>query len=320
MVADEVLRNQISNSLRETNFRFGSRYRGKVRDNYTVGGERVIVATDRISAFDVVLTTLPFKGQVLNQLAAFWFDKTRHLFPNHVIDVIDPNVTVAKECVPIAVEMVVRGYLTGVTPTSAWYHYQKGVRNFCGNLLPDGMRKDQRFDEPILTPSTKAHLGHDVSLAKEELLRTGVVDRDTFDIMEEASYRLFDFGSRFAEKNGLVLVDTKYEFGVHDGEVVLIDEIHTPDSSRYWFSSSYEENFEKGIDQKSFDKEYLRKWLSTQGFDGRGPVPQIPDEVKVETVKRYVEAFAAITGEEFKPAPGNVLERIQHVLAEKGYL
>ena len=311
MVPDAVLREQIPNSLPETDFSFGSRYKGKVRDNYTVNSERVIVVTDRISAFDIVLTTLPFKGQVLNQLAAFWFAKTKSLVPNHVIDVPDPNVTIAKECTPIAVEMVVRAYLTGVTTTSAWYHYQQGVRNFCGNVLPNDMRKDQQFDEPILTPSTKAQHGHDVSVSKQEILSSGVVDKDMFDSMEEASFRLFEFGSRFAEKRGLVLVDTKYEFGICDGELMLIDEIHTPDSSRYWFQDEYEIRFARGEEQKSFDKEYVRKWLAQHGFTGTGAPPAIPDDVRVEAAKRYIAAYEAVTGERFTTAPGDVRQRVE---------
>ncbi len=225
MLSNAIIKDQLSNTLNETDLPLpGEKYQGKVRDNYSYAGRRVIIVTDRISAFDRVLGTIPFKGQVLNQLAAFWFEKTKHSVPNHMLSVPDPNVMVTKLCDSLPVEMVVRAYITGVTTTSAWYNYEKGVRNFCGNLLPEGLRKNQKLDSPILTPSTKAEKGgHDESVSKQEILRRGVITKEDFDAMAEMSFKLFGLGQKVAAKNGLILVDTKYEFGKNDGKIYLID-------------------------------------------------------------------------------------------------
>jgi phosphoribosylaminoimidazole-succinocarboxamide synthase len=282
----------------------GHKYEGKVRDNYTTAdGRRYIVVTDRISAFDRVLGTLPLKGQVLNKLAAFWFEKTRDVAPNHVLSVPDPQVLEARECTPLPVEMVMRAYVTGVTSTSIWTHYAKGVRNFCGNQLPDGLRKHEKLPAPILTPSTKAPKGdHDVSASREEILAMGHVDARDFDAAADIAKALFAHGQRWCADRGLILVDTKYEFGKDkDGTLVVIDEIHTPDSSRYWFADSYDERFTSGGDPESFDKEYVRRYLVGLGFKGDGPIPAIPDEVRVEATRRYIQAYEKITGTEFVP-------------------
>ncbi|MDP6548039.1 MAG: phosphoribosylaminoimidazolesuccinocarboxamide synthase, partial [Candidatus Woesearchaeota archaeon] len=248
MINDEILKNQLNFNLEKTNFNIGKRYEGKVRDNYLLGDKRLIITTDRISAFDRVLCTIPFKGQVLNQTSAFWFEKTKNIVKNHVIGVPDPNVTVARECKLIPVEMVVRGYLTGVTTTSAWYNYEKGVRDFCGNKLPDGMKKDQKFDKPIITPSTKAEKGaHDESVSGEEMIKRGIVDEKIYRQMEKVAIELYNFGKELVAKNNLILVDTKYEFGLdEDGNLTLIDEIHTPDSSRFWIKDTYDKLFSEG--------------------------------------------------------------------------
>src|SRR3989344_1040063 len=233
MIPAEKLKEQLKHTLNKTDFNIGEKYEGKVRDNYILDGKRIIITTDRISAFDRVLCTLPFKGQVLNQTAAFWFEKTKNIVPNHVIDVPDPNVLLAKECEPYPVEMVVRGYLTGVTTTSAWYNYEKGVRNFCGNILPEGMKKNQKFGRPIITPSTKAEKGaHDISTGKEYFIGNNLIDGKTYDKIAKTALKLFEEGTKFCAKNNLILVDTKYEFGHINGELTLMDEIHTPDSSR----------------------------------------------------------------------------------------
>jgi len=320
---EEVIRNQLDNTLERTDFKIGNKYEGKVRDNYILGDKRVIVTTDRISAFDRVLGTIPMKGQVLNQLAAFWFDKTGHIGKNHMIDVPDPNVMVVKECKPLPVEMVVRGYITGVTTTSAWYNYSKGVRNFCGNVLPEGLKKDQKFDEPILTPTTKGdHTKgeHDVSLSPDEAVSRGLVSKEIMDEMSEISFRLFDFGQKFVARHGLILVDTKYEFGLLNGEVVLMDEVHTPDSSRFWFADEYESRFSSGREQKKLDKEYVRTWLADKGFTGEGKPPQLTPDVRTEAAKRYIQAYQMITGEEFKMVEKPVMERIKENLKSKGYI
>jgi phosphoribosylaminoimidazole-succinocarboxamide synthase len=317
----ETIKRHIGNTLEKTDFNMGDRYEGKVRDNYILRDKRVIVTTDRISAFDRVLGTIPFKGQVLNQLAAFWFDKTKKIVKNHMIDIPDPNVMIVKECKPIAVEMVVRGYITGVTTTSAWYNYQNGVRNFCGNALPEGMRKDQKFDRPIITPTTKAGKGeHDRPISGEETMEEGLVTKDLFEKMSEASLMLFDFGSKFVAKHGLILVDTKYEFGLLDGELMLMDEIHTPDSSRFWLAESYDELFRKGEEQRKLDKEYVRTWLAAQGYMGDGKPPKLTAEVVTEAARRYIEAYEKITGTKFEASESNVLQRIVNNLKKKGYM
>ncbi|MEZ4288246.1 MAG: phosphoribosylformylglycinamidine synthase subunit PurS [Polyangiales bacterium] len=256
-VSMETLLAGIGNTLNGTNFEgLGTRYEGKVRDNYSKDGKRTIVVTDRISAFDRVLGTLPYKGQVLNYVAAWWFDDTKNIAPNHVIDVPDPSVMVGIECEPLPVEMVVRAYITGVTSTSIWTHYEQGVREFCGHRLPEGLKKHQRLDQPILTPSTKADKGdHDVSASREEILAMGRMSAADFDEAAEYAMALFHYGQKHCAKQGLILVDTKYEFGkTPDGKIVVIDEIHTPDSSRYWYSNTYQERFEAGEDPQSFDK------------------------------------------------------------------
>lgn len=322
MIGDEIIRKQLANTLEKTDLpELGEKYEGKVRDNYTQGDKRVIITTDRISAFDRVLGTIPFKGQTLNELASFWFEKTKHLVSNHMIDSPDPNVMVVSECRPIPVEMVVRGYITGVTKTSAWYNYSQGVRNFCGVRLPEGLRKDQRFNEPILTPTTKAgHGEHDASISPEEIVSKKILSKEMFERLKEISFRLFEFGTELAKKNGLILVDTKYEFGLTGDDIVLMDEIHTPDSSRFWFAEAYEELFEKGEEQRKLDKEYVRTWLAKQGFRGDGTPPKLTEEVRTEAAKRYIRAYEIITGERFKIVEKPVIERITENLKKKGYM
>jgi phosphoribosylaminoimidazole-succinocarboxamide synthase len=308
-VSAETLQQGLSLTLDETDLGVGQKYEGKVRDNYTVDGKRIIVVTDRISAFDRVLGTLPFKGQILNSLAAFWFEETKGIVPNHVLDVPDPNVMVAVECEPLPVEMIVRGYITGVTSTSIWTHYKNGARVFCGHALPEGLVKDQKLPEPILTPSTKAEKGdHDVSASREEILAMGRMSARDFDEAAAYAMALFAHGQKLCAARGLILVDTKYEFGkTPEGKIVVIDEIHTADSSRFWFESTYRERFEAGKSPESFDKEYVRRYLADQGYTGDGPIPVIPDEVRIEAARRYIEACETIRGEAFVPnleAPG----------------
>jgi len=311
MLSDATLKNQLKHTLDKTSFNFGKKYEGKVRDNYTLNGKRIIITTDRISAFDRVLCSIPFKGQVLNQTSAFWFNKTKKIVENHVLSVPDPNVMVVKECKTLPVEIVVRGYITGVTTTSAWYNYERGVRNFCGNILPEGLRKNQKFAKPIITPSTKAEHGlHDESISGEEIIKRGLVDEKIYKQMEKVALKLFDYGTRLVAKNNLILVDTKYEFGLHEGSLVLIDEIHTPDSSRFWIKDTYDELFSKGQEPQKLDKEYVRQFLANKGFVGEGQIPEIPDEVKIEAARRYITAYEMITGKLFEAENGDVLERI----------
>jgi phosphoribosylaminoimidazole-succinocarboxamide synthase len=314
-VSHEVLRAGLQHTLEGTDFpALGTKYEGKVRDNYsTPDGRRVLVVTDRISAFDRVLGTLPYKGQVLNALAKFWFEETKHVAPNHVVDVPDPNVMVGVECEPLKVEMVVRSYVTGNTSTSIWTHYAKGVRTFCGHQLPDGLRKHERLPEPIVTPSTKAEHGdHDVSVSRADIVASGAVSARDFDEAAEYAMALFRYGQKLCAQRGLILVDTKYEFGrTKDGRIVVIDEIHTADSSRFWLADAYPAAFEKGEDPKSFDKDYVRRWLGSVGYTGDGLPPAIPDDVRVEAAARYIAACETIRGQEFVPNTDEPLARIR---------
>lgn len=315
----EHLQKALATPLAGTHFpHLGKKYEGKVRDNYSLAdGRRVLVTTDRISAFDRVLGTLPLKGQVLNFAASWWFEHTRHIAQNHVLATPDPNVLVARECTLLPVEMVVRAYLTGTTSTSIWYHYERGAREYCGHKLPDGMKKHEKLPEPLLTPSTKAPKGdHDVSASREEILAITGMPAADFDRAASIAMALFAEGQRVCRERGLILVDTKYELGkTKEGEIVVIDEIHTPDSSRFWYEKSYAERFTANEEPESFDKEYVRRWLLAQGFRGDGPIPHIPDEVKVEAMARYVEAVEQITGQAFTPNLEDPGPRMQRNLA-----
>lgn len=315
MLDEKSIREALNNTLEETDYLgMGEKIQGKVRDSYRLDSRRrVLVTTDRISAFDRVLGAIPFKGQVLNQLAAFWFEHTADIAPNHVLEVPDPNIMVVSECEQLSLEFIVRGYITGVTPTSAWTNYKKGVRVLCGNRLPEGLRKDQKLDAPILTPTTK-HEAHDRNVSREEAVAEGLIDPDTFDRAADLCLRLFAEGTRYAASRGLILVDTKYELGRLDGNLVVSDEIHTPDSSRYWYADSYKELFEAGRPQRKLDKEYVREWLDRQGFRGEGEPPVLPDEVRVEAAKRYIAAYEQITGQDFEPSREPVVERVEKVL------
>ncbi len=317
-VSESTLRNALrpENTLDALGPEFdalGRRYSGKVRENFSKAGVRTIIVTDRVSAFDVVLGTIPFKGQVLNGLAQHWFERTRERFPNHLIDVPDPQACRAVECEPIPVEMVVRGYLTGVSQTAIWRAYERGERSFCGHALPDGLVKHQRLPENIVTPSTKAPKGqHDESVSKAELIERGLIDAARFDALERRCLELFAFGQAIARERGLLLVDTKYELGVRpDGEIVLIDEIHTPDSSRYWYAETYEQAMARGEDPPSMDKEYIRRWLVAQGFSGDGAPPALPDELRIEAARRYVATYERLTGREFVPDTSPPIARLQ---------
>lgn len=305
-ISSEVLQQQLSHTLEGTDLdSLGKKYQGKVRDCYvTADGRRIIAVSDRISAFDVVLGSLPFKGQVLNQIAQFWFEESKHIAPNHMLEVPDPNVMIGRECRPLKAEFVMRSYLTGVTSTSIWRAYEGGSRLFCGHALPDGMKKNQKLPAAILTPSTKAEQGdHDVSVSREELIEMGHISAEDFDKAADMVRRLFAFGQQRAAERGLILVDTKYEVGVSsEGVMMLIDEIHTPDSSRYWYAGDFAERVARGDEPRSLDKEYVRRWMAeTCDYRGVGAPPVLPDEVRVEAAKRYIEIYELLTGKEFQP-------------------
>jgi phosphoribosylaminoimidazole-succinocarboxamide synthase len=317
VVSEAILRAQLGRTLDRIDLPgLGQHHHGKVRESYSQGGQRILVASDRLSAFDVILGTIPFKGQVLNQLAAHWFEETKHLWPNHLIDVPDPNVTRAVECRPLPVEMVVRAYLTGVTTTSIWKHYEAGARRFAGHALPDGMRKNQPLPLPLLTPSTKAEQGaHDETVSRAELIERGLVDEQTFDELEAMCLRMFAFGQERARARGLILADTKYELGrAPDGRILFIDEIHTPDSSRYWYREDYEQRVARGEEPRSLDKEYVRRHFAGLGYTGEGPPPPIPDDVRVEAARRYIEAYETVTGRAFHADTEDPLPRIRRNL------
>jgi phosphoribosylaminoimidazole-succinocarboxamide synthase len=266
-----------------------------------------------VSCFDVVVGTLPLKGQVLNQIAAFWFETTAAVARNHLIAVPDANVSVVQECRPLPVEFIYRGYLTGSTSTSIWTAYERGERVYCGHPLPDGLVKHERLPAPLLTPTTKAPQGeHDELTSRAELLKRGVVSEEVYDAAAGIAAKLFAEGQRWAEDRGLILVDTKYEMGLDaDGQVIVIDEIHTPDSSRYWYRDAYERAMSEGGDPKALDKEYVRRWLQDQGYRGSGPIPEIPVSVRCEASRRYIEAFERITGRDFEPDFSAPLPRIR---------
>ena len=300
-------------TLTRTDFNFPGQtgvYHGKVRDVYSVDGNNllVMVATDRISAFDVILPKgIPFKGQVLNQIATYFLEATADLVPNWRLATPDPMVTVGYRCEGFPVEMIIRGYLTG----SAWREYAAGARELCGVKLPDGMREKERLPEPIITPTTKAAEGHDENISREEIIAQGLVSEEDYKQMEEYTRALFARGTEMAREKGLILVDTKYEFGKRDGKVILIDEIHTPDSSRYFYAEGYEERFEKGLPQRQLSKEFVRQWLIDNGFMGKEgqTVPEMTPEFCNEVSQRYIELYEHITGLKFQPAPSDNLER-----------
>jgi len=301
--------------MKETNFQFPNQrslYKGKVRDVYNINDEKlVMVVSDRISAFDCILPkAIPFKGQVLCQIATYFLEATKNEVPNWLETVPDPNVMVGKICKPVKVEMVIRGYLAG----HAWREYKAGKRVLCGVALPEGMEENDKFPQPIITPSTKADEGHDEDISREEILKQGLVSEKDYIKMEEYTHKLFAIGTEMAKQQGLILVDTKYEFGYYNGEITLMDEIHTPDSSRYFYADGYQERQDKGEKQKQLSKEFVREWLMANGFQGKEgqQMPDMPDSFVNEVTARYIELFEKITGKKFeKAATNNILERIE---------
>lgn len=310
----------MAKTLVRTDFNFEGQtnvYHGKVRDVYSIGNDiLVMVATDRISAFDVILPKgIPSKGQVLNQIATSFLDATADIVPNWKLATPDPMVTVGKKCEGFAVEMIIRGYLTG----SAWRAYKEGCREICGVKLPDGMRENERFPEPIITPTTKAAEGHDEDISREEIIAKGIVSKEDYEQVEKYTRALFARGTEIAASKGLILVDTKYEFGKADGKVILMDEIHTPDSSRYFYADGYQEKFEKGEPQKQLSKEFVRQWLIENGFMGKKgqQVPEMTDEYCETVSQRYIELYEDITGKKFVPcADEDLAARIEKNVSE----
>ncbi len=308
-----LLPKQLPFTLRQTQLPgLGERYQGKVRDTYRKDDRLTLITTDRLSAFDRVLTTIPFKGEILNRLATFWFEKTKHVVKNHLLDVPDPSVVVARRAQSFPIEFVVRGYITG----SLWRDYQKGTHGAYGVPFPQGLKKDQQLQEPVLTPSTKAAVGeHDEPISEKELVARGLVTAKEWARAKELALALFAEGQRWCKTRGLILVDTKYEFGRVGEEILLIDEIHTPDSSRYWIAEGYEARFSAGEEQRMLDKENLRQWLiKEKGFSGHGEAPVIPDDKRVEVAKIYASAYELITGQTLDVQVGDVSARIERNL------
>jgi len=309
---------ELNNTLTETSLTSGNKRTGKVRDQYDLGDKIALITTDRQSAFDRVLAAIPFKGQVLNQTSAWWFDKTQNIIPNHVINLPDPNVTLAKKCDVIPIEFVVRGYITGSTSTALWTVYNNGNREYCGNVLPEGMVKNQKLDSNMLTPTTKEE-HHDRPIAPDEIVNEGWMTQKDWDFCSQKALELFAFGQKKASENGMILVDTKYEMG-HDssGNIVLIDEIHTPDSSRYWITETYSERMAAGEEPQNVDKEFLRLWF----VDNCDPyndetLPEAPEELVVELSSRYIYLYEIITGGTFVfPEDKPVQERINENLKD----
>lgn len=292
----------------------GRKYSGKVRDFYIVGDKRILITTDRISAFDVILGYIPYKGAVLNLLSAFWFDKTKNIIDNHLIWVPDPNVTISKNVTSIPIEMVVRGYITGVTGTSIWGSYAAGERIIYGIKFPQGLKKNQKLPHPVITPTTKAETGHDQRLTEKDILERKIVSQSIWKQMRQASLDLFEKGTRICAKAGIVLVDTKYEFGLLDGKLILIDEIHTPDSSRFWVKGSYKKKFSSAEEPDNFDKEFLRIWYAQRGYKGDGKPPKMAVSLQKAVSNRYIAVYEKITGNKFKKFRSSIEERIQKSL------
>lgn len=299
------------NILKTVNLKgFGKKYQGKVRDYYIQKNNRIIITTDRQSAFDRILGLIPFKGQVLTLMSEFWFDKTKDIIQNHLISLSDPNVMLVKNCKVIPIEMVVRGYISGSTSTSIWTAYAKGDRTIYGIKFKEGLKKNQKLKTPIITPTTKADVGHDEKLTEKEILQRKIVPPKIWKQMKKAALALFERGTKICAKAGIILVDTKYEFGLdRNNKLMLIDEIHTPDSSRFWIKKTYKERLVKGLEPENFDKEFLRLWFKEKGYSGEGKAPKMPQSFISQVSNRYITIYEKITGKKFIPHRSSNIER-----------
>ena len=323
MISQKKLLALIPQALNETNLPLSGKQSGKVRDWYDFpDGKRLIVTTDRLSAFDRVLAQVPYKGQVLNQLSAWWFEHIEDIIPNHLISMPDPNISIVHVAEPMLVEVIVRGYITGVTSTALWYRYSLGEREIYGYTFPDGLQKNSALPEPIITPTTKGgETGHDERLTCAEVVDKGLLDAKTWEQVQTAALAIFKRGQELARKAGLILVDTKYEFGIaSDGSVVLIDEAHTPDSSRFWKADTYEERFAAGEDPENFDKEFVRLAYAEKGYRGDGEIPEMPAELWASASERYITIYELLTGETFEPGTYPVEARLVDNLKKTGVI
>ncbi len=308
----DIIKEQLNHTLNQPKFdNLGRHYHGKVRDNYYNNNKIVMITSDRVSAFDCVLGTIPFKGQILSDIAKFWFDKTSDIVPNHYINSIDPQVLLVNEAKPLPVEVIVRRYITG----SLWRDYQASKHHVYDLPFRSDLKENERFGEAILTPSTKEEYGkHDQPISKKEIIKQGLVSKEIYELAEEYALKLFARGEEWASQQGLILVDTKYEFGLLDDKLIVIDEIHTPDSSRYWIKDEYEKRFNAGEKQLMLDKENIRQWLIDKGFSGDGTPPELDDEIRILLSEKYIELYNILTGKEFKPEVGDVSNRISNNL------
>jgi len=308
----DIIKEQLNHTLNQPKFdNLGRHYHGKVRDNYYNNNKIVMITSDRVSAFDCVLGTIPFKGQILSDIAKFWFDKTSDIVPNHYINSIDPQVLLVNEAKPLPVEVIVRKYITG----SLWRDYQASKHHVYDLPFSSNLKENERFREAILTPSTKEEYGkHDQPISKKEIIKQGLVSKEIYELAEEYALKLFARGEEWASQQGLILVDTKYEFGLLDDKLIVIDEIHTPDSSRYWIKDEYEKRFNAGEKQLMLDKENIRQWLIDKGFSGDGTPPELDDEIRILLSEKYIELYNILTGKEFKPEVGDVSNRISNNL------
>lgn len=317
MISRQKVIQNIPLALKSVNLlKLGKKHSGKVRDSYTLDAKRIIATTDRQSAFDRILGYIPFKGQVLTKLSEFWFGKTKDIIKNHLILVPDPNVMVVKNCKVIPIEMVVRGYITGVTDTSIWGSYEKGERVIYGIKFPEGLKKNQKLPQYVITPTTKAEKGHDERLTEKEILQRRIITPSIWGQMKKATLELFERGQKICDKAGIILVDTKYEFGLDEKEkLILVDEIHTPDSSRYWVKSTYKKKFSSGEEPESYDKEPLRIWFKQHGFTGKGKIPKMPTSFIAKMSMLYMSIYEKVTGKKFTPDfAKNVNQRIKENL------
>ena len=313
----DTIKNQLDNTLEKLELNISSDfYRGKVRENYYKEDQIIMVTSDRVSAFDHVLGTIPFKGQILNEIACFWFEKTKDIVPNHFISSPDEQVLVTKKAKTLPVEVIVRQYITG----SLWREYSSGINGQYGFMLPDNLIENQKFDIPILTPSTKAEYGeHDEPISREKIINS-LVEENIYAKAEKYALELFKVGQEWANSRGLILVDTKYEFGMYNGELIVIDEIHTPDSSRYWVKDEYDSRFNNRESQKMLDKENIRQWLIERGFKGEGTPPELTSDIRILLAEKYIELYKTLLGKEFIPSVGDVAERISKNLSKNGII
>lgn len=322
MISKDVLINLLPQALDKTDLPLPGNTSGKVRDWYDLPEDRrLIVTTDRLSAFDRVLARVPYKGQVLNQLSAWWFEQTHDIVPNHIQSLPDPNAAVVTQAEPFLVEVIVRGYITGVTTTALWYRYSLGEREIYGYGFPDGLLKNAALPEPIITPTTKAASGHDERLTCAEVTEHGILDGPTWEQVQSAALKVFKRGQELAHKAGLILVDTKYEFGrAPDGRILLIDEVHTPDSSRFWKADSYQARFAAGEEPENFDKEFVRMAYIEKGYRGEGDAPELPAELWASASQRYITIYEMLTGRQFEPGAYPVGPRLVENLKAKGII